>query len=172
MRRGENHVIPFVLVSRGWQDGDLYQVWNLVLACYACNFAKRDLPPHKDWMPWLDQRGEDVIASHHPLRDTLLSQLGPDPASRHQTLARRYAAAIEMMRSSWKPPISTVGRELAQLLSLHLVGELAPCVLVEDQNRSRRVLGVTHRDGMRGIGHLDEHIPTVTGSPHVAAWLR
>jgi 5-methylcytosine-specific restriction endonuclease McrA len=105
-----DHVLPFVLMSRGWQDGDLHQVWNLVLACYACNSAKRDRPPAADWMPWLDQRGEDLIASHHPLRDTLLSQLGPDPASRHQTLARRYAAAIEMMRSSWKPPVSTVGR--------------------------------------------------------------
>src|ERR1035438_9387315 len=44
-------------------------------------------------MPWLEQRGESLIASHHPLRETLISQLGPDPGFRHQTLARRPSAA-------------------------------------------------------------------------------
>jgi len=28
-----------------------------------------------------------------------------------------------------------------------LAGELAPCMLAEDQNRSQRILRVTHRDG-------------------------
>jgi len=131
-----DHVLPFVLMSRGWQDGDLHQVWNLVLACYACNSAKRDRPPAADWMPWLERRGEHLIASHHPLRETLISQLGPDQGSRHQTLARRHTAAIEWIRSSWTPPFSTVGRKLGQPLSLHFGGELTPCVLAEDQNRS------------------------------------
>ena len=90
-----DHVLPFVLMSRGWPDGDLHQVWNLVLACYACNSAKRDRPPAADWMPWLERRGEHLIASHHPLRETLISQLGPDSAARHQTLARRHTAATE-----------------------------------------------------------------------------
>jgi hypothetical protein len=30
-----DHVLPFVLMSRGWQDGDLHQVWNLVLPATA-----------------------------------------------------------------------------------------------------------------------------------------
>jgi HNH endonuclease len=98
-----DHVLPFVLMTRGWPDGDLHQVWNLVLACYACNSAKRDHPPAADWMPWLEQRGENLIASHHPLRETLISQLGPDPGTRHQTLARRHRAATEMMLHSWTP---------------------------------------------------------------------
>ena len=55
------------------------------------------------WMPWLEQRGEHLIASHHPLRETLISQLGPDPAHRHQTLARRHPAATEMI-PPWTPP--------------------------------------------------------------------
>ncbi len=29
-----DHVLPWVLMTRGWQDGDLRQVSNLVLACY------------------------------------------------------------------------------------------------------------------------------------------
>ncbi len=86
-------------------------------------------------MPWLERRGEHLISSHHPLRETLISQLGPDPASRNQTLVRRHTAATDMI-PSWTPPISTVGRKLGQPLSLHLGGELAPCVLAEDQSRS------------------------------------
>ena len=93
-------------MTRGWQDGDLHQVWNLVLACYACNSAKRDLPPDKDWMPWLVKRGEDLIGSHRPLRETLISQLGPDPARRRDTLRRRHAIAVDMTRFSWLPPIA------------------------------------------------------------------
>ena len=96
-------------MTREWKDGDLHQVWNLVLACYACNSAKRDRPPAADWMPWLEQRGEHLIASHHPLRETLISQLGPDPAHRHQTLARRHTAATEMMVHSWTPPGARAG---------------------------------------------------------------
>ena len=98
-----DHVLPFVLMTREWHDGDLRQVWNLLLACYRCNSAKGARPPAADWMPWLDQRGEHLIASHHPLRETLISQLGPDPARRHQTLARRHTAATEMI-PPWSPP--------------------------------------------------------------------
>jgi 5-methylcytosine-specific restriction endonuclease McrA len=100
-----DHVLPFVLMSHGWQDGDLHQVWNFVLACYACNSTKRDRPPAADWMPWLEQRGEYLIASHHPLRETLISHLGPDPAHRHQTLARRHTAATEML-PPWSPTVT------------------------------------------------------------------
>jgi hypothetical protein len=49
--------------------------------------------------------GESLITSHHPLRETLISQLGPDPGIRLQTLTRRYRAAMEMMRHSWIPPV-------------------------------------------------------------------
>ena len=48
---------------------------------------------------------EHLIACHHPLRETLISQLGPDPVRRHQTLARRHTAATAMIRP-WKPPMS------------------------------------------------------------------
>ena len=102
-------MLPFVLLTREWQDGDLHQVWNLVLACYACNSAKRDRPPAADWMPWLEQRGEHLIASHHPLRETLIGQLGPDRVSRNHTLVQRHTAATEMIRS-WTPPVNKVGR--------------------------------------------------------------
>jgi len=56
-------------------------------------------------MPWLERRGEHLIASHHPLRETLISQLGPDRSSRHQTLARRHIAATDMI-PPWTPPVT------------------------------------------------------------------
>ena len=31
--------VTFVLMGRGWADGDLHQIWNFVLACYECNSA-------------------------------------------------------------------------------------------------------------------------------------
>ena len=100
-----DHVLPFVLMARGWPDGDLHQIWNFVLACYACNSAKRDRPPDADWMPWLERRTEHLIASHHPLRETLITQLGPDYVSRHQTLVKRHRAATEMIPAPWRPPV-------------------------------------------------------------------
>jgi 5-methylcytosine-specific restriction endonuclease McrA len=103
-----DHVLPFVLMTRGWHDGDLHQVWNFVLACYACNSAKRDRPPTAEWMPWLERRGEYFIASHHPLRETLIGQLGAGPQQRHETLARRHTQATQMI-PPWTPPITPIG---------------------------------------------------------------
>jgi 5-methylcytosine-specific restriction endonuclease McrA len=98
-----DHVIPFMLMSCGWRDGDLHQVWNFVLACWACNSDKRDRPPAQEWMPWLVDRAEQLIGSHHPLRETLMRQLGNDANERYRTLARRYNEATTYLRP-WKPP--------------------------------------------------------------------
>jgi hypothetical protein len=56
-------------------------------------------------MPWLERRSEHLIASHHPLRETLITQLGPDYVSRHQTLVKRHRAATEMIPAAWRPPV-------------------------------------------------------------------
>jgi hypothetical protein len=45
---------------------------------------------------------------------------------------------------------------------LQIGGELAPCVLAEDQNRSQRVLRVTYRDRLPGAGICLESPPDVT----------
>jgi hypothetical protein len=55
------------------------------------------------------RRGERLIASHHPLRETLISQLGPERVSRNQALVRRHTAATEMIPWPWMPPVSKVG---------------------------------------------------------------
>lgn len=58
-----DHVIPFVLMANGWQNGNLHQVWKFVLACWARNSAKSGRPPVADWMPWLERRTEHLIGS-------------------------------------------------------------------------------------------------------------
>jgi 5-methylcytosine-specific restriction endonuclease McrA len=103
-----DHVLPFVLMLRGWPDGDLHQVWNFVLACYACNATKSACPPAAAWMPWLCARNEYLIVSHHPLRETLIDQLGHTPAERRQTLHRRHTEATRQL-PSWRPPITPAG---------------------------------------------------------------
>jgi hypothetical protein len=58
----------------------------------------------------------------------LISQLGPDPAHRHQTLARRHTAATEMI-----PALVTTRRQnhcqLAQRKVFTSAAKLAPFVL-------------------------------------------
>ena len=68
-----------------------------------CNSAKRDRPPDKEWMPWLVERSEQLIGSHHPLRETLIKQLGKDANERYQTLVRRYNKATADLQP-WMPP--------------------------------------------------------------------
>jgi hypothetical protein len=65
--------------------------------------AKRDRPPAKEWMPWLVDWGEQLISSHHPLRETLIRQLGGSPNEREETLRRRYREATVHLRP-WMPP--------------------------------------------------------------------
>jgi hypothetical protein len=63
-------------------------------------------------------------------------RLGPDCDRRHETLRRCHTAQLR-----WSVVLDTArkqGRPLA--LGLHFGGELTPCVLAEDQNRSQRVL--------------------------------
>jgi hypothetical protein len=103
-----DHVLPFVLMLRGWRDGDLHQIWNFVLACYGCNATKRDRPPAAAWMHWLWTRNEYLIDSRHPLRETLIKQLGRNKTERYQTLSRRHTEATCQL-PSWRPPITPAG---------------------------------------------------------------
>jgi 5-methylcytosine-specific restriction endonuclease McrA len=104
-----DHVLPFVLITRGWPGPDLHQIWNFVLACFGCNSAKSDRPPDPAWMPWLERRNDYFIASHHPLRETLIKQLGPDAKQRHEALAQRYLEATRLIPYPWRPPVTPAG---------------------------------------------------------------
>jgi len=54
-------------------------IWNLVLACRDCNRGvggKFDRIPRVDLVERLMKRNEFLISSHHPLRETLMAQMG------------------------------------------------------------------------------------------------
>jgi len=97
------HVLPFVLKKRGWEGPDVDAVWNLVLACQPCNSAKQGRAPHESWMPWLVRRNNDLIRSHHPLRETLILQTGVTEEARQRFIVEAYRAATEGLPAVWVP---------------------------------------------------------------------
>lgn len=99
------HVLPYRLRTRHWVGPDVDAIWNLVLSCEPCNQAKGGRPPHETWMPWLEQRNNDLIESRHPLREILMAQTGATTVVRHSTLKLAYQRATELLPVVWTPRI-------------------------------------------------------------------
>lgn len=102
-----DHFFPHSLMARGF-GVDLDMPWNLVLACTTCNrgpagkFAA--LPDHR-YLDRLHRRNEFLIASHHPLRDTLLLTTGPDPTRRRRFLLDVATDATQVAgTTAWRAP--------------------------------------------------------------------
>lgn len=100
-----DHFYPHALASQvpevNW-DG----VWNLVLACPECNrgqggkFAR---VPAQEYAERLNRRNECLIASHHPLRETLIAQTGATPAERWNFLKKVDKVASDLLPGSrWR----------------------------------------------------------------------
>jgi len=108
-----DHVFPYSLMSWGVPI-DLDQVWNLVLACLNCNrgvSGKSATVPADEYLQQLHRRNEYLIASHHPLRETLIQQTGATPWERRQFLKGVSKAVDDFgARRGWRPP--TVSRAL------------------------------------------------------------
>ncbi len=89
-------------------DHPLNGVWNLVLACRECNrgvggkFAR---VPEGRYLERLHRRNEFLIASHHPLRETLSGQTGATAAARASFLRERDRAAIGRLLHRWHPMV-------------------------------------------------------------------
>jgi hypothetical protein len=56
-------------------------------------------------MSWLERRNGCFIASHHPLRETLIRRLGPDAKQRHEAMAQRYLEATQLIPYLWRPGV-------------------------------------------------------------------
>jgi 5-methylcytosine-specific restriction endonuclease McrA len=101
-----DHFFPHVLMSRGLPI-DLDGVWNLVLACRDCNRGeggKMAAIPADTYLEHLRLRNEYLIWSHHPLRDTLISQTGPEPTSRRQFLKDAWDLSAGLnAKMDWRP---------------------------------------------------------------------
>ena len=89
---------------------DLETIWNLVLACRDCNRGpkgKFDSVPHADYVARLHRRNEYLIASHHPLRETLIGQTGTVTQERKQFLqAVLEVAGVTNPSEPWTAPPS------------------------------------------------------------------
>lgn len=103
-----DHFFPHILKqcdSRKPIDG----IANLVLACRECNRGvngKFDRLPSIELLERLFNRNEYLITSHHPLRETLISQIGNTTEKRQAYLQEAYNCSIEHLAISgrkWQP---------------------------------------------------------------------
>lgn len=83
-------------------------VWNLVLACQLCNRGpggKFEQLANYKFLKRLHKRNEFFINSHHPLRETLITQTGQNEQTRVKFLHSNYQEALttKLLNSSWKP---------------------------------------------------------------------
>ena len=104
-----DHFIPHVMQNT--LDGlNVDGVWNLVLSCKDCNRGKGgkfDKIPELELLDRLLQRNSYLIHSHHPLRETLISQTGRTDADRISFLQDVHTAACLNKIITWSP--KTVG---------------------------------------------------------------
>lgn len=81
-------------------------VWNLVLACRNCNRGeggKSARVPTVSLVDRLSRRNEFLIGSHHPLRETLMSQTGSTETRRKEFLQSSHTAARAALIHTWEP---------------------------------------------------------------------
>lgn len=102
-----DHFFPHTLKPHGL--GELLDgVWNLVLACQSCNrgpkgkFARL---PEIRFLERLHTRNGFYIKSHHPLRETLIRQMGASEPERRRLLQDIYRQSKELLVQNWKPEI-------------------------------------------------------------------
>jgi hypothetical protein len=100
-----DHFFPWVLKERGeMPDGD--GVWNLVLACRACNRGERGkfaAVPSPGLVARLHQRNNWLVDSHHPLRETIILQMGREAEARASFLRARQRIALDALVHEWQP---------------------------------------------------------------------
>jgi hypothetical protein len=100
-----DHFLPHSLKKLG-QAGIIDGVWNLVLACRSCNRGvggKSDRVPTIRLLERLHTRNEFLIASHHPLRETLIRQTGCSEDARRSFLSESHMYARTALIHEWEP---------------------------------------------------------------------
>jgi len=100
-----DHFFPHVL-HREWPDGRVDGIWNLVLSCKDCNRGqggKWARVPSLKLLERLNTRNEWLIASHHPLRETLIMQTGKVIDQRHAFLNSHHKMAKAALIHEWEP---------------------------------------------------------------------
>ncbi len=100
-----DHFFPHSLKAAG--QGKLIDgMWNLVLACRRCNrgvAGKSNLIPSIRLLERLSTRNEYLIASNHPLRETLIAQTGASEIKRRAFLNAFHMEAHAALIHVWEP---------------------------------------------------------------------
>jgi hypothetical protein len=100
-----DHFFPHVLKQHGLTV-NVNGVWNLVLACRECNrgvAGKSARLPAPRLLARLNRRNDFLIASNHPLRETLMLQTGRVLQERRKFLQKMDDSAIEKLIHRWEP---------------------------------------------------------------------
>jgi len=100
-----DHFFPHTLKQYS-PAANINGVWNLVLACQNCNrgvAGKSALVPSSRLLERLNRRNDYLISSNHPLRETLILQMGALPQARRTLLQNMDSWAIERLIHRWEP---------------------------------------------------------------------
>ena len=101
-----DHFLPHTLSTRAEQGENLNGVWNLVLACRECNRGEKGKSarvPRLRYLERLHKRNTFLIDSHHPLRETLITQTGVTEGLRQRFLQQQYDIAKLLLIHDWSP---------------------------------------------------------------------
>jgi 5-methylcytosine-specific restriction endonuclease McrA len=101
-----DHFLPHTLLLRGETEENLDGVWNLVLACRECNRGEKGKSarvPQLRYLERLHRRNTFLIDSHHPLRETLMTQTGQTEKVRQRYLQHQYDEAKRRLIHDWTP---------------------------------------------------------------------
>jgi len=90
-----DHVIPRTVVQHD-------EMWNLVLAHELCNEQKSDNLPSKMFIEKLIDRNEGLIQSNHPLKQTLIMELGKTKLRREFKIKLVYNHAKKKIKRYWR----------------------------------------------------------------------
>lgn len=100
-----DHFFPWALkAARVMPDAD--SVWNLVLACRACNRGEQGKfarVPGPQLVARLNARNNWLVESHHPLRETIMLQTGQATEQRASFLDSRQQLALSHLIHQWHP---------------------------------------------------------------------
>jgi hypothetical protein len=94
-----DHFFPHTLKQVDCSGID--SVWNLVLSCKACNREKGARIPTMKLLERLYSRNEFLIASHHPLRETLIMQTGKNEIGRGALFLKFMKSRIGILGYTW-----------------------------------------------------------------------
>lgn len=89
-----DHVLPHSLVRHN-------QIWNLVLADDHCNANKSDRLPTEAMIDRLIQRNEAIIKSDHPLKESIIEDLGSPAQARSEAVKAEYKRCRKMSPRVW-----------------------------------------------------------------------